>query len=116
MTILDDLLEKFRKASFPNDEQVVVYAGEDPWDDIRGNEFEFGAFVPVSRTRAEWLPFVANDPEVIAQLQSLEIGQAFKILEEESCGPMGMRVLKIALEPSLPKYAVGADNPATLQL
>lgn len=82
-------------------ENVVVFAGAD--EEPCGNAYEFGIYAfPSNPEQGVWLPASATDPEIIAKLQAMEVGQLFKVTEEENTGPMETLVGGIEVMEGVP--------------
>lgn len=80
-------------------EQDIVYFGGIEDARLGQNALLFALYVP-SKDGLVYLPYDAYEDDVVAQLRTLEIGEAFRILEEEVKLDIGGTVTKISfVEP-----------------
>ena len=71
-------------------EDEFVYDGMGAFG--KDGTFEFGMLTPIDDGKSMWLPASTTSPNVIQQIESAESGTVFKILEEESSGPLGASI------------------------
>ena len=112
-TALTDLLRKTFSSSTSNvgGEDVVYFGGlEEP--EIGQNELPFSLYIPSSDGRELiYLPYYALEDDTVAALRDMEIGEAFKIVEEDDRFDMGGEVIK--LERIDPKRIVRIEGLET---
>lgn len=87
---LKDALTK----AFSKTDNDIVYFGGFEESTVGQNEPAFSLYYP-SKQGLIYLPYTVCDEEALEQLQAMEVGEAFHILEEEESFDIGGTVKKI---------------------
>ena len=97
--------ENTQRAHDEEDNRVIFLGKEDK---PTGNSFEF--WFSFTDSPDILLPGYATDEEVIGKLKNMDIGQVFRVVEEEDVGPLGVELLKIETREDDPIIDVMHNN------